>query len=143
MSHVFKQAFLPSIALLYLSNDLPHSNACLGLPGSAWETPFALYAPKKDGQVDAASGAYVLGLQLPLKDVLRGGGIEFILKRDRQPEWVSNADRRNFFVSLAKVRFETMLCKMCNHLLHESVHPKLMVSDLTDAPLCLRVLGRY
>ena len=75
-----------------------------GNPGSAWETPFALYAPKKDdGQADAASGAYVLALQLPLKDVLRGGGIEFILKRDRQPEWVSNIHRRNFFVSLAKV----------------------------------------
>ncbi|KAK9860996.1 hypothetical protein WJX84_011575 [Apatococcus fuscideae] len=70
--------------------------------GSAWETPFALYAPKKDGQPDAASAPYVLALQLPLEKVLRGGGIEFILKRDRKPEWVSNASGKNFFISLAK-----------------------------------------
>ncbi len=74
-----------------------------GSAGSAWETPFALYAPKKDGQPDAASAAYVLALQLPLEKVLRGGGIEFILKRDRKPEWVSNASGKNFFISLAKV----------------------------------------
>lgn len=71
--------------------------------GKAWQTPFGLHTPIIGGKPGPLCAAVVL--QLPLEDVLRGGGIAAVLKRPpgAHPEWLTGPHRRDIFVSFAPV----------------------------------------